>query len=105
MDQLNLAVRFADTVARHGRLTATRIDSPNGWVTRTYAELGADVRRLAARLTSWGVQPGDRVLLFALNRPEWSLIDFACLTVRAVSVPIYTSSTPIRCSSWPPMRA
>lgn len=94
MDQLNLAVRFADTVARHGELVATRIDSPGGWITRTYAELGADVDRLAAQLLAWNVQPGDRVLLFALNRPEWSLIDFACLTVRAVSVPIYTSSTP-----------
>lgn len=93
MDENNLAVMFARAVERHGARNATRIWSPHGWVTRTYAEMGADVRRLAARLVEWGIESGDRVLILAPNRPEWSVVDFACLTARAVSVPVYLSST------------
>ena len=32
--------------------------------------------------------------LFSSNRPEWSIADFACLSVGAVVVPIYPTSTP-----------
>jgi long-chain acyl-CoA synthetase len=54
-------------------------------------ELAARVRALAATLDSWGVRPGDRVALMAENGPEWSTIDFAILSLGAVSVPIYST--------------
>ena len=47
------------------------------------------VCRTAAALESRGVARGDRVALFATNRPEWHVVDFACHLLGAVSVPIY----------------
>ncbi len=47
------------------------------------------VCRTARALESHGVVKGDRVALFAANRPEWHVVDFACHLLGAVSVPIY----------------
>ena len=47
------------------------------------------VCRTATALESRGVAKGDRVALFATNRPEWHIVDFACHLLGAVSVPIY----------------
>ncbi|MCW3157474.1 AMP-dependent synthetase/ligase [Micropruina sonneratiae] len=94
MDPSNVAVVFAKAVTRHGQRPATRIRSGDGWTTRSYAELGADVRRLAARLLADGLERGDRVAIFAPNLPEWSLVDLACLSAGLVVVPLYPTSTP-----------
>jgi len=94
MDSGHLAVMFFAAAARHGGRVATRIRRGDGWTTQTYAELGERARRLAGRLAELGVQPGDRVAIFSANRPEWTLADLACLSARAISVPLYPTSTP-----------
>lgn len=94
MDAGHLAVRFANAASAHASRPATRIADGDGWAVRTYAELAADVRRLAARLIELGLAPGDRVAMFSPNIPEWSLVDLACATAGLVSVPLYTTSTP-----------
>ena len=94
MDHAHLSVRLADAIARHGSRPATRIKVGEGWRVQTYAELGEQVATLAAHLVTQGVQPGDRVLLMSNNRPEWSVADLALLSVRAITVPIYPTSTP-----------
>jgi long-chain acyl-CoA synthetase len=58
------------------------------------SELASRVRGLAATLDSWGVRPGDRVALMAENGPHWATIDFAILSLGAVSVPIYATLLP-----------
>ncbi len=47
------------------------------------------VCRTATALEAHGVAKGDRVALFAANRPEWHIVDFACHLLGAVSVPLY----------------
>ena len=89
-----MGVRFAAAAKVHGNRVATRIRGADGWTTRTFTELATDVRRLAARLVTLGVQPGHRVAIFSVNRPEWTVADLACLSVRAISVPLYPTSTP-----------
>ena len=94
MDHAHLSVRLADTIARYGSRPATRIKSGDGWRVQTYREFGEQVATLAAHLVAQGVRPGDRALLLSNNRPEWSVADFALLSVRAVPVPVYPTSTP-----------
>lgn len=85
---------FALTARRHSDRPATRIMTADGWATQTYAELAQVVRQLASRLIDLVIAPGDRVAIFSSNRPEWTQADLACLSARAVSVPLYPSSTP-----------
>ena len=48
------------------------------------------------RWSSSGSRPGDRVGLFAPNRPEWHVADFAILGLGAADVPIYFNESPDR---------
>lgn len=93
MDQGHLAVMFAASVSRHSVRPATRIAIGESWKVRTYAELASDVRRLAARLIELGLEPGDRLAIFAPNLPEWTLADLACASAGLVSVPLYDTSS------------
>ena len=49
------------------------------------------VRAIALGLAALGVRKGDRVALLSENRPEWSIVDLAILSLGAVNVPIYTT--------------
>lgn len=42
-------------------------------------------------LSSCGLAAGDRVAIFAENRPEWHIADFAILLARRIVVPIYAT--------------
>src|SRR5512135_238416 len=58
--------------------------------TRTwrYRDLGSIVPRAARVLHDAGVGEGDRVILWAVNRPEWGIAFFAIAHLGAVSVPL-----------------
>ena len=49
------------------------------------------VKQIAMGLAAMGVKAGDRVAIISENRPEWSFVDLAILSLRAVNVPIYTT--------------
>src|ERR1700719_4052562 len=55
-------------------------------------------RRSSATLVELGVKPGDRVALFAANRPEWHTADFAINGSGGVTVPVYFNESPERMS-------
>ena len=59
----------------------------------TVAQLAEDVRDLARGLIARGIGAGDRVGLLGNTRYEWVLADLAILSVGAVTVPIYQTST------------
>lgn len=63
------------------------------WVDVTAGEVADQVRSAARGLIAHGVQPGDRVALLSATRYEWPILDFAILSVGAVTVPIYETSS------------
>src|SRR3984893_929278 len=57
------------------------------------------LRRIAGvsnALEQLGVMTGDRVAIFAPNRPEWHIADFAVVGLGAIDVPIYFNESPER---------
>jgi long-chain acyl-CoA synthetase len=44
-------------------------------------------------LMTLGMKKGDRICLISENRPEWVIFDLAILSIGAVTVPIYATST------------
>ncbi|GAV21330.1 long-chain acyl-CoA synthetase [Mariprofundus micogutta] len=60
----------------------------------TYAQLATRVRRVACGLMAAGIKPGDRIGILMENRPEWAIVDYAILSIGAVTVPLYCSYRP-----------
>ncbi|AQT71320.1 MULTISPECIES: AMP-binding protein [Streptomyces] len=54
----------------------------------TYAELAADVDALALGLLDLGIAKGDRVGIWAPNRAEWTLVQYATARIGAVLVTV-----------------
>src|SRR5579872_3483597 len=66
------------------------------WEPTSSREFLRRVAGLSNSLEQLGVKPGDRVGLFAPNRPEWHIADFAILGLGAADVPIYFNESPDR---------
>ena len=79
-DNLDATVaRFPDREALVDRATGLRL---------TYAELGAEVDRLARGLLGAGIGKGDRVGIWAPNCAEWVFIQYATAQIGAILVNI-----------------
>jgi fatty-acyl-CoA synthase len=77
---------LAEVVRRHGHRTAAVFRGAG--VRWTYAEMARLIDRLAAGLLAIGVYKGDRVGIWAPNRPEWVLLQFATARIGAILVNI-----------------
>ena len=72
---------------------ALRAKRGGRWQDFTSADVARTVEAISKGLLSLGITAGDRVAILSENRPEWAFADFACLTARAVDVPIYPTLT------------
>ncbi len=63
------------------------------WTDVTCAEAASQIRSAALGLISMGVAAGDRVSIFSATCYEWAILDLAILSVGAVTVPIYETSS------------
>ena len=63
------------------------------WTDVTCAEVAAQIRSAALGLIGHGVQAGDRVAILSATRFEWVILDYAILSIGAVTVPIYETSS------------
>ncbi|WP_055590221.1 AMP-binding protein [Peterkaempfera griseoplana] len=81
-----IGVNLARTVAAHPDREAL-VDVPSGrrW---TYAEFDRAVAEVALGLLALGVAKGERVGIWAVNCPEWVLVQYATARIGAVLVNI-----------------
>ncbi|MBB2992539.1 long-chain acyl-CoA synthetase [Mycolicibacterium iranicum] len=63
------------------------------WVDVPAWQAAEQIRSAAKGLIALGVEPGDRVALLSATRYEWPILDLAILSIGAVTVPIYETSS------------
>ncbi len=63
------------------------------WVPILWKDYHTRVLGIFHGLQQLGLQRGDRVCILSNTRPEWNMVDLACLGSGLVAVPIYQSST------------
>ena len=80
---------FFDAVRRYDRADAMLYKHDGRWTPIAHRAVLERVRRVSLGIRDLGLAPGDRVALLCENRPEWAIADYACLTARLASVPIY----------------
>src|SRR5215204_920189 len=78
-------------VLRHNKTDALNHRADGKWFNITAATFVERVKNVALGLADLGVRPGDRIALLSENRPEWSIVDLAILSLGAINVPIYTT--------------
>ena len=59
----------------------------------SWGEVELSVKSVARSLIDLGVLKGDRVIILSENRPEWQIADLAIMSIGAITVPVYTTST------------
>ncbi|MDC0161713.1 AMP-dependent synthetase/ligase [bacterium] len=59
----------------------------------SWKDVELSVKSLSKSLIDLGVLKGDRVVILSENRPEWQIADLAIMSIGAISVPVYTTST------------
>ena len=84
-------VYFAVVERQHARVMLEQLGEE--WGAISSDALRRRVAAVAGGLQRWGIGRGDRVAILSENRPEWTIADFACLLLGAVTVPIYATLT------------
>lgn len=89
----NVADLVFDNAGRRAEHVALRRRAGGSWIDVTTRQFADEVTGVAKGLIAVGIQGGDRIAVMSKTRYEWTLADFACLTVGAVVVPIYETSS------------
>jgi long-chain acyl-CoA synthetase len=76
---------------KYGKPDALNHKIGGQWINFSAETFVERVRHVALGLAALGIKRGDRVALLSENRPEWSITDFAILSLGAINVPIYTT--------------
>jgi len=63
------------------------------WSPISWTEFWKSIEDLAKSLLANGIKPGDKVAIMSRNMPEWTIADYALQLVRAVSVPLFSSTS------------
>ncbi|HEY0786546.1 MAG TPA: class I adenylate-forming enzyme family protein, partial [Acidobacteriaceae bacterium] len=79
---------------RHAQQTALVLHRGNRSYPTTYGQLADLSGRFAAELDRRGIAPGDRVLIWGHNSPEWIAAFFGCLLRGVLAVPLDAAGSP-----------
>ena len=96
MAYATLSEKLLNAVERMPNDRAQSLRVNGRWEPTSSAELLRRIAGLSNAMEQLGVKSGDRVGLFAPNRPEWHVADFAILGLGAADVPIYFNESPDR---------
>src|SRR5205809_1163354 len=84
---------FETTTKRHATRVAMRIERDGRKEQYTYADLRELATRAASFFAAHDIKPGDRVLLFSHNAPEWGMTYFGVLKAGATCIPVDPESS------------
>lgn len=84
---------FRENIHKYPKKEALMRKIDAHWQPISWEKLGTITTQLSKALLQQGVAPQQTVGILSQNTPQWTLTDLACLQIRAVTVPIYTSNT------------
>jgi long-chain acyl-CoA synthetase len=84
---------FETTTKRHATRVAMRIERDGRQEQYTYADMRELATRAAAFFVSQGIKPGERIMLYSRNAPEWGMTYFGVIKAGAVCIPVDPESS------------
>ncbi len=86
--------RLRTTAAELGESPAYFVLTEDGWKATSWIEFSEQVNQAARALLALGVEAGQIVCIQAFNRPEWSIMDIAAMSIGAAPAGIYWTCAP-----------
>jgi long-chain acyl-CoA synthetase len=84
-DTLSFSNFIPDVVSRFANNNALGyVDEP----AMTYAQMGKNIEAVKAFLEAGNIKPGDRVVIYSQNMPNWGVVYFALQCMGVVAVPV-----------------
>lgn len=95
MDDHHLSVLVHRQAAKYGERVALRYRDydKNQWIPVSWNEFSEIVARASRALVALGVCEEENIGVFSQNKPECLYVDFAAFANRAVSIPLYATSS------------
>ena len=90
-----LSILVHDQARVYGNRTALRYRdySVGIWKDISWNEFSSHVRELSNAMLSIGVEEQENMAVFSQNMPEVLMVDFAAYAIRAVTIPMYATSS------------
>ncbi|MEQ6901978.1 AMP-binding protein [Nocardioides sp. YIM 152588] len=92
MTTRTLVTRIRDRAHSRPTGVAMREKRLGIWQEITWSEYWESILDVGHALLALGVEPGDRVAVQSENRPEWLILDMACVAVRGATVGLYPTN-------------
>ncbi len=89
-----IPAQFQRMVQERGDAPALHFKVGASWTPIPWTRYGQAVARCANMLLGEGLEPGDRVAIWAANRPEWQIADLGAIHAGGVTVAIYQTLAP-----------
>ncbi|MGE0683733.1 MAG: long-chain fatty acid--CoA ligase [Candidatus Binatia bacterium] len=93
MSETSLTTMILERADRYGAKRVLTYKRGKQWEDLSWRTFGERIVRAAKGLSALGFRAGDRLAILAENRPEWPIIDLACLYLGGIDVPLYLTST------------
>jgi long-chain acyl-CoA synthetase len=89
MEVTRLIDLFPNQLERFPKEDALATKVNGTWITYSTAAVIENVNHLSCGMLAEGISPGDKIGIIANNRPEWNIVDHACLQLAVADVPLY----------------
>ena len=95
MSQTRFSVLIHQQAKKYGDRVALkhRDYKSNTWIPTTWNEISGTVKTVSNALIEMGVEVQENIGVFTQNKPESLFMDFGAFGVRAVTVPLYATSS------------
>ncbi len=77
-----------ESCRKYAKKAALRYKVAGNWTEYSYEMIWQTSDQVAAGLSEWGIQPGDRVALLAPSSPAWVMTYIGILKSNAIAVPV-----------------
>ncbi len=90
---VNIPELLINRIQHSNHTPAIHLKIDGRYLTKSWFEIGQDIKRMAILLSHLGVQPGQRVVQVSENRYQWIVADLAIQLAQGVHVPAHSSLT------------
>ncbi|MCF8296770.1 MAG: AMP-binding protein [Saprospiraceae bacterium] len=84
-EKLNFATVISDVVVKYANNKALGFV---GEAHITYAQMGKEINAVQAFLENLNIIPGDKVVIFSQNMPNWGIVYFALQSMGIIAIPV-----------------